>query len=318
MKRKRWWANSSYQGSTPSTAIVAAQIRRAVLQTHGGRRRDSTLRLVRDNAAIAAAVLKGIILDEELYYHSAPGGGFAPKDATLLLVELSPGEAMPFLLATVEELGEDAGEDDEYEMSLVYDGILDTLPTLGAPALESTLELYQRTASKYLRDRLAEAFADLGRLKGIHDSRVLKILLSRFGAGDPDIESTAGDLGYYGDSGAMPAISSKLDHLIATSPTAGSSLQACARAVRRLGGTLTPTQEAALSWRWWTPENQEELEEMATSHRSRAICAATGTIQAADTTEPPRNGPCWCGSGKKYKRCHRQQASDPPNSGPVS
>lgn len=31
---------------------------------------------------------------------------------------------------------------------------------------------------------------------------------------------------------------------------------------------------------------------------------------------PRRNEPCWCGSGKKYKKCHREadlaDASDPP------
>jgi uncharacterized protein YecA (UPF0149 family) len=24
----------------------------------------------------------------------------------------------------------------------------------------------------------------------------------------------------------------------------------------------------------------------------------------ADANEPGRNDPCWCGSGKKYKKCH--------------
>lgn len=28
------------------------------------------------------------------------------------------------------------------------------------------------------------------------------------------------------------------------------------------------------------------------------------TDAAAPTVKPERNGPCWCGSGRKYKKCH--------------
>ena len=34
-----------------------------------------------------------------------------------------------------------------------------------------------------------------------------------------------------------------------------------------------------------------------------------GTVEVAVTDAPPKsNDPCWCGSGRKYKRCHK--ASD--------
>ncbi|WP_433307358.1 SEC-C metal-binding domain-containing protein [Actinoplanes sp. CA-030573] len=29
-----------------------------------------------------------------------------------------------------------------------------------------------------------------------------------------------------------------------------------------------------------------------------------GAHQAAESNGPSRNAPCYCGSGKKYKRCH--------------
>ena len=28
------------------------------------------------------------------------------------------------------------------------------------------------------------------------------------------------------------------------------------------------------------------------------------TEEKAPAVKPERNGPCWCGSGKKYKKCH--------------
>ena len=49
----------------------------------------------------------------------------------------------------------------------------------------------------------------------------------------------------------------------------------------------------------------------ATSTRHRRRCATTG-VDDAVRRHVPRNAPCPCGSGKKYKRCHgdpRSQAS---------
>ena len=32
--------------------------------------------------------------------------------------------------------------------------------------------------------------------------------------------------------------------------------------------------------------------------------ASAGAGQPADASKLGRNDPCWCGSGKKFKRCH--------------
>jgi preprotein translocase subunit SecA len=32
--------------------------------------------------------------------------------------------------------------------------------------------------------------------------------------------------------------------------------------------------------------------------------ATQGTVVNDETKEVGRNDPCWCGSGKKFKRCH--------------
>ena len=44
---------------------------------------------------------------------------------------------------------------------------------------------------------------------------------------------------------------------------------------------------------------------MAAAAEPQAMEAAPVVQQRhADANEPGRNDPCWCGSGKKYKRCH--------------
>jgi uncharacterized protein YecA (UPF0149 family) len=36
----------------------------------------------------------------------------------------------------------------------------------------------------------------------------------------------------------------------------------------------------------------------------RVISALRGREESAPGEKPGRNGQCWCGSGKKYKKCH--------------
>lgn len=38
--------------------------------------------------------------------------------------------------------------------------------------------------------------------------------------------------------------------------------------------------------------------------RVKDLLAATGAERQAPAVKPGRNDPCWCGSGKKYKKCH--------------
>jgi len=34
------------------------------------------------------------------------------------------------------------------------------------------------------------------------------------------------------------------------------------------------------------------------------VFGGEGTVQEAPAVKPGRNDACWCGSGKKYKKCH--------------
>ena len=50
-------------------------------------------------------------------------------------------------------------------------------------------------------------------------------------------------------------------------------------------------------------ENRDEVEE-AGGAGERAARAGTANANQAVSDKVPRNAPCPCGSGKKYKKCH--------------
>ena len=123
----------------------------------------------------------------------------------------------------------------------------------------------------------------------------------------------------YGDQAALPRLSERLDALEvpveaehAFAPD--QAIIEVASAIEDLGGTLTPDQRRKL--------------ERVRSRRN----VFRGLLEAARASTPPppvvatpkhgRNAPCWCGSGRKYKKCHlsedeegRAPAGGPPAGG---
>ncbi len=54
---------------------------------------------------------------------------------------------------------------------------------------------------------------------------------------------------------------------------------------------------------WWSCFNQERKHRRRRSKKIQKI--VSGNIPVVNKEEKPgRNDPCWCGSGKKYKKCH--------------
>lgn len=106
----------------------------------------------------------------------------------------------------------------------------------------------------------------------------------------------------YGDPSALPRLSERLDALEVPAEAEHAfvpdqEIIEVASAIEDLGGTLTP-------------EQQRKLDRV----RSRRN-VFRGLLEAARSpasTVPPvvagpkhgRNSPCWCGSGRKYKKCH--------------
>ncbi|MGH2669853.1 MAG: SEC-C metal-binding domain-containing protein, partial [bacterium] len=53
------------------------------------------------------------------------------------------------------------------------------------------------------------------------------------------------------------------------------------------------------------PEQRPVARPVATPAREPAAVGARG---GGGASKPGRNDPCWCGSGKKYKKCHGREA----------
>ena len=118
----------------------------------------------------------------------------------------------------------------------------------------------------------------------------------------------AGLLGEYGDPDALPALEGALDRFQIGSkgdgPFANHAVIELAAAIELLGGVVS---DAGLLKRGMarrlgrTQSNAvwDALADLPKVHVER--------VPATRRPKLGRNAPCWCGSGKKYKRCHREE-----------
>ena len=66
------------------------------------------------------------------------------------------------------------------------------------------------------------------------------------------------------------------------------------------GATVTTTTQVLPGLGSQTPRNVQ----LQRGDEKLDDGVARGASQAPDGTKIGRNDPCWCGSGKKFKRCH--------------
>ena len=128
----------------------------------------------------------------------------------------------------------------------------------------------------------------------VRDDRILAALLVQL---EVEPEGTAGDLADYGDDAALPALRlafDKYELVDSESPLANHTLVELRAAIEELGGSLSPGQRAKL-------ERGLEAGDRWRRAMEAALEARTPRVRSA---RPGRNEPCWCGGGKKYKKCH--------------
>ena len=138
----------------------------------------------------------------------------------------------------------------------------------------------------------ADAIADALVQTGVKDDRILELLL-----GTLDRSRALGStlLGQYGDPRALPALSRALDGIEVdpASPIRNITVYDLEDSIHLLGGALTQAQSQKVS-------RARDL-----SDTLRRVLGGRGVQEPARRQERPgRNDPCWCGSWKKYKRCH--------------
>jgi hypothetical protein len=178
------------------------------------------------------------------------------------------------------------------------EAVLSALVRLGPAAIDGLLAAHGACDGAVERSELAEVLAAIPG----DDPRIRAALLHDAG----EAPGQAALLARRGDWRAVPGLLAALDRHLAEPPAdcplcTSAGLETLAAAVCALGGTISAAQatgidalvdRADFAFGSWDEEGDEEGEE------------AEARKPAVRRKGPGRNDPCWCGSGKKYKRCH--------------
>jgi len=257
--------------------------------------------ILRAGSAIAPEL---IAILEETLADDATDHGWLPSHAAKLLGQIGDGQAVPALLRFLEH----------YDvLDSYHDDAADALTALGDVAIEACLAAYPTAFDENLRDGIASVL----RRSAIQDDRIFHALVD-FLEQSPELGAMY--LAEYGDARAVPALSRMFDALPVVdrdgAMTANHVFVELRCAIEELGGQLTAEQAAKAdradaSRRRFAAQMDEAL------HRLRTVATPRGSQPAPPW--PPSNGEgaaaqkprkwgrnerCWCGSGKKYKKCH--------------
>jgi hypothetical protein len=229
-----------------------------------------------------------ILEDEQLATVDSPGEGWAPIHAVELLGEQHAVNAVEPMLRTLTRTD---------PLDILHDRIVSILSEMGPPVAEPALRA-AANADKEVLESLASILARLG----LHDDRILDILLAQL----QRAPSWAGNLAAYGDPRALPALSKALDAFTLDqtgNPFANHALIEIREAIEELGGTLTAEQQRKC-WRGRAAADafREGLTKRMEKKQKTPSSDTPTPVRKRD--RPGRNDHCWCGSGKKYKRCH--------------
>jgi hypothetical protein len=238
-----------------------------------------------------------ILEDETLAQIDSPGEGWAPVHAAALLGDLRAETAVEPMLRALARTD---------PLDILHDHMLSSLPKIGAPVVEPALR-----AAASADDEVLESVASVLARIGLRDDRILDLLLAQLRRAP----AFAGNLAEYGDPQALPSLLEALDAFEldqSGNPFANHALIEIRSAIEELGGTLTAEQQLKCR------RGQAAAKSFRRVFRERL----GGQADAPLPVEPARrqsrlgrNDPCWCGSGKKYKRCHLDTDADAASAG---
>lgn len=231
----------------------------------------------------ATDALVALLRDHKLQMRDSVNGGWIPVYAANLLGERGDLAAIAPMVKVLGEVESD---------SVLFDEIIYALTKLGPGALEPLLTRHDRARDENVRYGILEALSKLG----VHDERIEARLVPLL-----DIEPliAAVLLRNYGDPAVIPHLHRTIGPLEVGEgrSLANDTIDHLLYTITKLGGELTPeeTQKLKRVRREFKREDEEFFGMFAlspTEHRKHP------------TEKRGRNEPCWCGSGKKYKRCH--------------
>ncbi len=227
-----------------------------------------------------------VMLDEHLQRSEDDAESMAPIHAARLLGEMRADAAIPGLLATLLKL------EPGY---ILWDAAIFALEAIGAPVLEPALALVPDVTAEQ-RGYLASALARLN----VRDPRILTLLLDELRRNPM---SGAMYIGQYGDPTALPELVAAFDAFpLASSGRmfANQALVELHATIEDCGGVLTPAQQA--KYLAATSPQRQFRDELLGLTTGRPTSSLPAPARAKD--RPGRNDPCWCGSSRKYKKCH--------------
>lgn len=243
----------------------------------------------------ALPVLCALLGDDTLHAPDAPGQGYVPLHAVELLGEIGAASAVPALLdalATADPL------------DYIWTDVINAVERIGPGALDAVLERLAVTPAAMVRSGLCEILGKVGR--GSPAARDAVLAMLDF---DPMIAAMA--LARLGDPAVVPALQAKMLSI---------ELQDSARlmpnqemfeleaALLKLGGEIPPEARAKLDLVGVQREAQRQqlLRVLAPALAPESVRSALPRIAQPLERRPAkigRNDPCFCGSGKKHKKC---------------
>ena len=229
-----------------------------------------------------------VLTDEDLVLDDAPGEGWSPIHAARLLQELAPADAIEPLIRVMCR-----AEADEFLSSAA----MYALRACGPAAADPTLAALEQETDTYKRGVLREVLAGLG----VRSDAIFEALKGGF---EEHSEMGAIALADYGDLRALPILQKALDdHEVPDEPITSfhhqEVIEFC-EAIERLGGELTQPQQEKLKL---VKRLREASRPMLEAHLQDRY----GQKPQIARPKLGRNEPCWCGSGKKYKKCHWEE-----------
>jgi len=252
---------------------------------------DQLRREITALGSAAVSPLLEVLQDEALAQLGSPGDGWAPVHAARLLGGLRAAEAVEPMLRVLAD--SDWGD-------VLHDQVIQSLPSIGLSLVEPALQAYVADDGDDFRQGVCAVLADAG----VKDDRILEILVEQLRR-DP---GCAGNLAIYGDERAVPHLLDALDRyeIVETeNPLANHALIELRAAIEDLGGTLTAEQQ--LKCRRGCESAESFRRKMDSLLAPRRVDVVPVREPARRRDRPGRNEPCWCGSARKYKKCHLQR-----------
>ncbi len=277
----------------------AALVKRLLAEAAWVRHQPTPRRLRRAVLRHGEAMVEPLImlLQQERYQKvDGPGGGWAPLHAATLLGELGDAAAAgPLLELLVRTSPED----------LAQDRVVVALLRLGAPVvLEPALAALACVAPDAPE---APPLLMVLSLLDAEDERIYGALRAHLEL-DPIV--AAGCLISYGDARALGPLGRLIDDYCIdpdpVRPHVDQDLEQLCEAFEELGGELSERQlrkrDLVVALR---DEKLEESKPDGVGPGLRRPLELAEPVEPRRKVERPgRNQPCWCGSGKKYKKCH--------------